>query len=60
MSAPAPDQVYLPAWYRIYDCLVKMLRQAYAQVEDLTVEREHLIAELQFLHSDRNERKEIF
>ena len=56
---PAPGQVYLPAWRRAYDRLVKMLRQAYAQAEELSVEREHLITELQFLQSGIREREEI-
>jgi hypothetical protein len=61
-GAPAPGvpgQVYLPAWRRAYDRLVKMLRQAYAQAEELSVEREHLISELQFLQSASRERQEI-
>jgi hypothetical protein len=57
--APTPAQVYLPAWRRTYDRLVKMLRQAYAQAEELSVEREHLITELQFLQSGLREREEI-
>ncbi|CAD6231611.1 unnamed protein product [Miscanthus lutarioriparius] len=57
--APTPGQVYLPAWRRAYDRLVKMLRQAYAQAEELSVEREHLITELQFLQSGIREREEI-
>ncbi|KAG0542079.1 hypothetical protein BDA96_02G072400 [Sorghum bicolor] len=48
VPAPVPSHVYLPAWYRVYDRLVKMLRQAYAQIEELIVEREHLITKLQF------------
>jgi len=36
VPAPAPGQVYLLAWRRVYDRLVTMLRQAYAQVEDLS------------------------
>ncbi|XP_066306230.1 uncharacterized protein [Miscanthus floridulus] len=56
---PAPGQVYLPAWRRAYDRLVKMLRQAYAQAKELSVEREHLITELQFLQSGLREREEI-
>jgi hypothetical protein len=36
-----------------------MLRQAYVQVEELSVEREHLITELQFLQSSRLEHEEI-
>ena len=57
--APAPGQVYLAAWRRAYDRLVKMLRQAYRQAEELSVEREHLITELQFLQSGLREREEI-
>ena len=57
--APAPGQVYLPAWRRAYDRLVKMLRQAYRQAEELSVEREHLITELQLLQSGIREREEI-
>ena len=57
--APAPGHVYLPAWRRAYDRLVKMLRQAYRQAEELSVEREHLITELQFLQSGIREREEI-
>ncbi|XP_066305589.1 nucleoporin nup211-like [Miscanthus floridulus] len=57
--APAPGQVYLPAWRRAYDRLVKMLRQAYRQAEELSVEREHLITEIEFLQSSRHEREEI-
>lgn len=56
---PAPSQIYLPAWRRAYDRLVKMLRQAYAQAEALSVEREHLITEIQFLQSSRRGREEI-
>ena len=58
--APAPGQVYLPAWRRAYDRLVKMLRQAYRQAEELSVEREHLITEIEFLQSSRREREEIY
>jgi hypothetical protein len=36
-------QIYLPVWRLAYDHLVKMLRQAYAQVEELSAEREHLV-----------------
>jgi hypothetical protein len=57
--ATAPGQVYLLTWRRTYDRLVKMLRQAYVQVEELSVEREHLITELQFLQSSRLEHEEI-
>jgi hypothetical protein len=57
--AATPGQVYLPAWRRAYDRLVKMLRQAYAQAEELSVEREHLITELQLLQSGLREREEI-
>jgi hypothetical protein len=39
-------QIYLPVWYCAYDHLVKMLQQAYAQVEELSVECEHLVNEL--------------
>nr|AGT16141.1 hypothetical protein SHCRBa_050_H11_R_20 [Saccharum hybrid cultivar R570] len=59
-TAPAPGQVYLPAWRRAYDRLVKMLRQAYRQAEELSVEREHLITEIEFLQSSRREREEIY
>ena len=58
--APAPGQVYLPAWRRAYDRLVKMLRQAYRQAEELSVEREHLITEIEFLQISRREREEIY
>ena len=59
MARDDDGQVYLPAWRRAYDRLVKMLHQAYAQAEELSVEREHLIAELQFLQSASRERGEI-
>lgn len=36
-----------------------VLAEAYAQAEELSVEREHLIAELQFLQSASRERGEI-
>jgi hypothetical protein len=45
---------------RAYDCLVKMLLlQAYAHVEELSVEREHLITDLELLHESLCEREEI-
>jgi hypothetical protein len=59
MARDDDGQVYLPAWRRAYDRLVKMLHQAYAQAEELSVEREHLIAEVQFLQSASRERNEI-
>ncbi|XP_066384784.1 uncharacterized protein [Miscanthus floridulus] len=56
---PAPAQVYLRAWRHAYDRLMKMLHQAYAQAEELSVERDHLITELQFLQSCCRKREEI-
>ncbi|KAJ1282190.1 hypothetical protein BS78_03G032200 [Paspalum vaginatum] len=58
--APARGQVYLPEWRRAYDRLVKMLLQAHAVAEELSVERDHLLAELEFQRMGRLEREEIF
>ncbi|KAK8452579.1 hypothetical protein SEVIR_5G134300v4 [Setaria viridis] len=60
-AAPPRDPlVYLPQWRRLYDRLLKMLREEHALAEELSVERAHLIAELEFQRNGRREREEIF
>ncbi|OEL23996.1 hypothetical protein BAE44_0014982 [Dichanthelium oligosanthes] len=61
-GAPAPPrgQVYLPEWRRLYDRLLKMLREEHALAEELSVERAHLADELEFQRIGRREREEIF
>jgi len=61
-ASPAPPrgQVYLPEWRRLYDRLLKMLREEHALAEELSVERAHLAAELELQRIGRREREEIF
>ncbi|CAO2194029.1 unnamed protein product [Urochloa humidicola] len=59
-AAPAQGQVYLSEWRRVYDRLLKILRKEHALAEELSVEREHLATELEFLRAGRRECEEIF
>ncbi|RLN24519.1 MAR-binding filament-like protein 1-1 [Panicum miliaceum] len=58
--APPRGQVYLPEWRRLYDRLLKMLREEHALAEELSIERAHLAAELELQRIGRREREEIF
>lgn len=58
--APPRGQVYLPQWRRLYDRLLKMLREEHTLAEELSVERAHLLAELEFQRIGRREREGIF
>ncbi|PUZ58464.1 hypothetical protein GQ55_5G511200 [Panicum hallii var. hallii] len=58
--APPRGQVYLSEWRRLYDRLLKMLREEHALAEELSIERAHLAAELEFQRIGRREREEIF
>ena len=60
LPAPPRGQVYLPEWRRLYDRLLKMLREEHALAEELSVERAHLAAELELQRIGRREREEIF
>jgi len=61
-ASPAPPrgQVYLPEWRRLYDRLLKMLREEHALAEELAIERAHLAAELELQRIGRRGREEIF
>jgi hypothetical protein len=59
-APPGNHPVYLPQWRRLYDRLLKMLREEHALAEELSVEREHLITELEFQRNGRRECEEIF
>ena len=58
--APPRGQVYLPEWRRLYDRLLKMLREEHALAEELAIERAHLAAELELQRIGRRGREEIF
>lgn len=58
--APSRGQVYLPEWRRLYDRLLKMLREEHMLAEELSVQRAHLLAELEFQRIGRRESEEIF
>ena len=45
---------------RLYDRLLKMLREEHAPAEDLSIERAHLAAELEVQRIGRRGREEIF
>ena len=57
--APPRGQVYLPEWRRLYDRLLKMLREEHALAEELAIERAHLAAELELQRIGRRGREEI-
>ncbi|CAO2209580.1 unnamed protein product [Urochloa humidicola] len=58
-AASPQGQLYLSQWRRVYDRLLKMLREEHALAEDLSIERAHLAAELEFQRTGRRECEEI-
>ncbi|CAL4978358.1 unnamed protein product [Urochloa decumbens] len=58
--APLQGQDYLTEWRRVYNRLLKMLREEHALAEELSIERSHLATELEFQRAGRRECEEIF
>ncbi|CAL4958732.1 unnamed protein product [Urochloa decumbens] len=59
-AAPPQGQDYLTEWRRVYNRLLKMLREEHALAEELSIERSHLATELEFQRAGRRECEEIF
>ncbi|CAL4952104.1 unnamed protein product [Urochloa decumbens] len=59
-AAPPQGQDYLTEWRRVYNRLLKMLREEHALAEELSIERAHLATELEFQRAGRRECEEIF